>query len=131
MKKVSYRSQKVGESENATKILSKLKAYLSLQSLLLGMACYSYGSHDVRLAQRQRGPPAQEERERENGLPPVLSLQKAAQGRLRERTLAAYRPYSSSTLSEETWSIPTISLPTASIKLSCHTWLMPNPAESS
>ena len=33
MKKVSYRSQKVGESENATNILSKLKAYLSLQSL--------------------------------------------------------------------------------------------------
>ena len=35
MKKVSYRSQKVGESENATNILSKLKAHLSLQSLLL------------------------------------------------------------------------------------------------
>ena len=35
MKKVSYRSQKVGESENATNILSKLKAYLSLQSLLI------------------------------------------------------------------------------------------------
>ena len=34
MKKVSYRSKKVGESEHATNILSKLKAYLSLQSLL-------------------------------------------------------------------------------------------------
>ena len=34
MKKVSYWSQKVGESENATDISSKLKLYLSLQSLL-------------------------------------------------------------------------------------------------
>ena len=43
MKKVSYRSQKVGESENATNILPKLKAYLSLQSLPLGnkTPCFS------------------------------------------------------------------------------------------
>ena len=37
MKKVSYLSQKVSESENATDISSELKLYLTLQSLIL---CY-------------------------------------------------------------------------------------------
>ena len=44
MKKVSYWSQKVGESENATDISSKLKLYLSLQSLLVAVP---HGTLDV------------------------------------------------------------------------------------
>ena len=79
---------------------------------IIRLACYYYRHRQMR---RHYIAPALQ----------LYSLRKAARGRLRERTLAAYRSYSSSAFSEETWSRLTISLPPASVKFPCHPWSMP------